>query len=67
MTMGDAMDGPPEKFQVSVRVPSDLVTSLDKVAAALDRDRSWVILRALRQYLAQEGGHILSEAEGSPS
>jgi predicted transcriptional regulator len=40
---------------VSLRVPNDLIAAYDKLAAALDRPRSWVILRALRQYLEDEG------------
>jgi predicted transcriptional regulator len=37
---------------------------LDKIAAALDRPRSWVMLRALRQYIADEGQEILDVQEG---
>jgi len=37
---------------------------LDKVAAILERPRSWVILRAIRQYLADEGQELLDVQEG---
>jgi predicted transcriptional regulator len=37
---------------------------LDKVAAILERPRSWVILRAIRQYLADEGQEMLDVQEG---
>ena len=47
---------------VSVRAPADLVEALDRVAAILERDRSWVILRALRQYLEREGSEIVADA-----
>jgi predicted transcriptional regulator len=40
---------------VSLRVPNDLIAAYDKLAAALERPRSWVMLRALRQYLEDEG------------
>ena len=49
---------------ISVRVPMDLLEKLDKIAAAIDRPRSWVCLRAFRQYLADEGAEILDVQEG---
>jgi predicted transcriptional regulator len=49
---------------VSIRVPADVVEALDKVAAILERPRSWVILRAVRQYLADEGQEVLDVQEG---
>jgi predicted transcriptional regulator len=49
---------------VSIRVPADVVERLDKVAAILERPRSWVILRAIRQYLADEGKEVLDVQEG---
>jgi predicted transcriptional regulator len=49
---------------VSVRLPPEVIDGLDKVAAALDRPRSWVILRALRQYLADEGREVLDVQAG---
>jgi predicted transcriptional regulator len=49
---------------VSLRVPADLIETLDKIAAALERPRSWVMLRALRQYVADEGQEMLDVQEG---
>jgi predicted transcriptional regulator len=49
---------------VSLRVPSDLIETLDKIAAALERPRSWVMLRALRHYIADEGQEVLDVQEG---
>ena len=49
---------------VSIRVPADVVERLDKIAAVLERPRSWVILRAIRQYLADEGQEVLDVQEG---
>jgi predicted transcriptional regulator len=49
---------------VSLRMPADVVETLDKVAAVLERPRSWVILRAIRQYLADEGQEVLDVQEG---
>jgi predicted transcriptional regulator len=48
---------------VSLRVPSDLIEAFDKLAAALERPRSWVMVRALRQYLEEEGAEIAEDTE----
>ncbi len=48
---------------VSLRVPSDLIQAFDKLAVMLDRPRSWVMLRALRQYLEDEGAELTEDAE----
>ena len=49
---------------VSLRIPADLIETLDKIATALERSRSWVMLRALRQYVADEGQEVLDVQEG---
>ncbi len=49
---------------VSIRVPADVIETLDKIATVLERPRSWVILRAIRQYLADEGQEVLDVQEG---
>lgn len=57
----------PEGFSaipVSVRIPTDMIETLDKVAAGMDRSRSWVILAAIREYLADEGQEVLDVLEG---
>jgi predicted transcriptional regulator len=48
---------------VSLRVPSDVIQAFDKLAAELDRPRSWVMLRALRQYLEDEGTELIEDVE----
>jgi predicted transcriptional regulator len=48
---------------VSLRVPDDIIAAFDKLAAMLERPRSWVMLRALRQYLDEEGAEIAEDAE----
>ena len=48
---------------VSLSVPNDLVEAFDKLAAVLDRPRSWVMLQALRQYLEDEGAEIAEDVE----
>jgi predicted transcriptional regulator len=48
---------------VSLRVPSDLIEAFDKLAA-LERPRSWVMVRALRQYVEDgEGAEIAEDTE----
>ena len=49
---------------VSIRMPTDVIETLDKIGAVLERPRSWVILRAIRQYLADEGQELLDVREG---
>ena len=49
---------------ISVRVSQTMLKKLDKIAAAVERPRAWVFLRALRQYLAGEGAEILDVQEG---
>ena len=53
-----------EKLPVSLRVPMDICAAFDRVASVLERDRTWVMLRAFRQYLEGEGADVLAEAEG---
>lgn len=49
---------------ISIRLPTDLLAAIEKVANASDRSRSWVMVRALRRYLATEGADILAVLEG---
>jgi predicted transcriptional regulator len=53
-----------EKSQVSLRLPTPLVAEFDRIAAILERDRTWVMQKALSQYLATEGAEILRDAQG---
>jgi predicted transcriptional regulator len=48
---------------VSLRVPNHIIDAFEKLAAMLDRPRSWVMLRALRQYLEDEGAEIAEDVE----
>ena len=48
---------------VSLRVPSNVIEAFDRIAAALDRPRSWVMLRAFRFYLEEEGAEIEEDTE----
>lgn len=55
---------PPLSQPISLRLPADVLSSLESVARASDRPRSWIIVRALRRYLATEGSDILEAVEG---
>ena len=49
---------------ISMRLPRDVLASVEQVAKATDRSRSWVIVRALRRYMATEGADILAVIDG---
>lgn len=49
---------------VTVRLPSEVIAKLDLIAQATERSRSYVILRALKGYLLQEGADIVAAIEG---
>jgi len=49
---------------ISLRLPVDVLAAVEQIAAATERSRSWVIVRALRRYLASEGAEILDVMEG---
>ena len=38
--------------RITITIPDDLVTEADRKATELDRSRSWVLVDALRRYLA---------------
>ena len=49
---------------VPVRLPVDVLSEIEAIAKTCDRTRSWVIVRALRLYLAAEGADILAVSRG---
>jgi predicted transcriptional regulator len=57
-------DGSAGAVPISVRLPAEIVEKLDKVAAIMERPRSWVILDAVREYLADEGQEALDIQAG---
>lgn len=48
---------------ITMRLPKDVLAEIEKIAAACDRTRSWVFVRALKSYLAAEGRDILTLAQ----
>ncbi|MGV8936256.1 MAG: CopG family ribbon-helix-helix protein [Allorhizobium sp.] len=49
---------------VTLRVPSDVVLDIEAIAEATERSRSYIIVRALRAYLMNEGADILAAIRG---
>ena len=49
---------------ITLRVPLDVLESIEAIADASQRTRSWVMVRALRQYLAGEGAEVLAIRRG---
>jgi len=54
-------DDQPLTSHISLRVPNDVIEAFDRIAAALERPRSWVMLRALRHYLEEGEGREIEE------
>jgi predicted transcriptional regulator len=48
---------------ISLRLPADVLEAVERVAKATD-SRSWVMVRALRCYLATEGADVLAVIDG---
>ena len=53
-----------DRTQISIGTPDDMIEKFERIAAALDRDRSWVMLQAFQLYLEREGRDILTDVEG---
>lgn len=50
---------------ITLRLPVEILSDIEKIASASERTRSWVMVRALRLYLAGEGSEILDIAAGA--
>ncbi len=49
---------------LTLRLPVDLLADVERIAETCDRPRSWVIVRALREYMAREGADVLAVRKG---
>lgn len=47
---------------IALRLPTDVLSDIEAVARTSERTRSWVIVRALKAYMAGEGREILEIA-----
>jgi RHH-type transcriptional regulator, rel operon repressor / antitoxin RelB len=45
---------------VSVRLPEDIAKQLDELARSLDRPRTYIITKALREYLAEYDDYLVA-------
>ena len=49
---------------ITMRLPEEVLTAIEQIAETCDRSRSWVMVRALKLYLASEGADILAVKKG---
>ena len=49
---------------IALRIPTDVLADLERIAEASERTRSWVMVRAFRYYLVGEGADILAVIQG---
>ena len=49
---------------IALRLPVDVLADIETIAATSERSRSWVMVRAMRYYLLNEGADILEIAQG---
>jgi predicted transcriptional regulator len=48
------MKKPTKNENVSLRVPADLRDDVERLATAMDRSMAWIMLTAIREYVARE-------------
>lgn len=53
-----------DSVSVTLRIPADLCSRLDKLGQTTDRTRSWLITRALEQYLSEAEQEVSDVLEG---
>jgi predicted transcriptional regulator len=58
------MTKPPLSDPIAIRLPENMLSQIMGIAQTCDRSRSWVIVRALKLYLASEGADILAVSAG---
>lgn len=58
------MSKPQLSDPITLRLPLDVLEAIERIAETSDRSRSWVMVRAMRLYLAGEGAEILNVADG---
>ncbi|WP_245498833.1 CopG family ribbon-helix-helix protein [Rhizobium leguminosarum] len=50
---------------VTLRIPVDVLSDIEAIADATERSRSYIIVRALRTYLLNEGADIVAAIKGA--
>jgi predicted transcriptional regulator len=46
---------------IAIRMPLEVLADIERIAGVIDRTRSWVMVRALKLYLAGVGEEVLSQ------
>ena len=49
---------------ITIRLPEEVLAAIEQIAETCDRTRSWIMVRALKMYLASEGADILAVRKG---
>lgn len=49
---------------VTLRIPTEVLRDIDRIAEATERSRSYIILRAMKGYLLSEGADVLAAIDG---
>lgn len=49
---------------IALRIPVEVLSAIEEIAETTERSRSWVIVRALKTYLLNEGAEILAFRRG---
>jgi len=49
---------------ITIRLPVDILDEIELIAQTTERSRSWIIVRALKSYLQNEGADILAYRQG---
>ncbi|NTE86631.1 CopG family ribbon-helix-helix protein [Agrobacterium rubi] len=49
---------------ITLRIPQEVLAEIEAIAETTERSRSWVIVRALKTYLMNEGADILAVKQG---
>jgi predicted transcriptional regulator len=49
---------------ITIRLPEEVLAAIEQIAEICDRSRSWIMVRALKMYLASEGADILAIRKG---
>ncbi|SCX01628.1 CopG family ribbon-helix-helix protein [Agrobacterium rosae] len=49
---------------ITLRIPQEVLADIEAIAETTERSRSWIIVRALKTYLLNEGADILAVRQG---
>ncbi|MFN8721774.1 MAG: CopG family ribbon-helix-helix protein [Rhodospirillales bacterium] len=55
------------RTRITIDLDDDLVAAIDHLVTLTQRDRSWIVTRAVKGYLRTDGARIMEEAEAFAS